>query len=597
MKKTIVLSTIMALGVVMTPGAFSQEGLLFGYCGDYSSSMGAINANTKQVGAAIEIPAEQAQQWAGNQVISMNIGYGYSSVNEVTIFVTEDLNGEPVYTQEATIPVMGGWNTITLDTPYNITDKGFFVGYTTKVNTMEDSPIGIDDIKSSEPYGAWADLYGTWQGIGRFYGNVCVKISVAGDNLPQYDIAAVDLKIAPIVEAGKPFTAYLNIRNNGVKAITEATVSGKLNGVQLSNLTASVPAGILSGYEGEIEVAGLVMDNTGTGNELEIELLTVNGNEDETPFDNLAAATFSCAQETFKRNVVVEEFTGTWCGNCPAGIVAMAYMRENYGADGFIGIAGHYGDEMQVTSYAPVVEKFGVNGYNEVALPSCVINRAIQTYPATENIEYYYLQEARFPVGAGVTVKADYDTDGKFFEINSESRFSFDEDNATYALAYVVIQDGVGPYTQTNYFSGGNFGGLEGWNELPAKVEMYFNEVVREIRTAFGIIGSIPGSVTALTTYPHTTVMDMSGVDDFDVSQCEVVALLINTKTMEVVNAAKAHPSIDGAGVEGIEMSSEPEIYRVFNVQGVKVLETKDASLINSLEPGIYIVNGKKVKL
>lgn len=49
------------------------------------------------------------------------------------------------------------------------------------------------------------------------------------------------------------------------------------------------------------------------------------------------------------------------------------------------------------------------------------------------------------------------------------------------------------------------------------------------------------------------------------------------------------------AGVESIIDEATDGVYRVYNLQGVKVLETQDASLLNSLSHGIYIVNGKKV--
>lgn len=51
----------------------------------------------------------------------------------------------------------------------------------------------------------------------------------------------------------------------------------------------------------------------------------------------------------------------------------------------------------------------------------------------------------------------------------------------------------------------------------------------------------------------------------------------------------------EGAGVKGVSNNANLDnSLKVFNLQGVKILETKDASLINSLPKGIYIVNGKK---
>ena len=50
------------------------------------------------------------------------------------------------------------------------------------------------------------------------------------------------------------------------------------------------------------------------------------------------------------------------------------------------------------------------------------------------------------------------------------------------------------------------------------------------------------------------------------------------------------------AGIDEIAATNGNDgVYRVFNLQGVKVMETKDSSVLNSLPKGIYIVNGKKV--
>lgn len=50
------------------------------------------------------------------------------------------------------------------------------------------------------------------------------------------------------------------------------------------------------------------------------------------------------------------------------------------------------------------------------------------------------------------------------------------------------------------------------------------------------------------------------------------------------------------SGVKGIEADKNFDgTFKVFNLQGVKVLETKDASAVENLQKGIYIVNGKKI--
>ena len=49
------------------------------------------------------------------------------------------------------------------------------------------------------------------------------------------------------------------------------------------------------------------------------------------------------------------------------------------------------------------------------------------------------------------------------------------------------------------------------------------------------------------------------------------------------------------AGVENIVAESEDGIYRVYNIHGMNVLNTRNVAEINNLANGIYIVNGKKM--
>ena len=55
--------------------------------------------------------------------------------------------------------------------------------------------------------------------------------------------------------------------------------------------------------------------------------------------------------------------------------------------------------------------------------------------------------------------------------------------------------------------------------------------------------------------------------------------------------------TITPTGVERIEVTPKDGTYKVYDLKGVKVLETKDASTITSLPKGVYVLNGKKVIL
>lgn len=69
------------------------------------------------------------------------------------------------------------------------------------------------------------------------------------------------------------------------------------------------------------------------------------------------------------KKVVIEEFTGAWCGWCPDGAVILEYILDKY-PDNTIGISLHNGDAM-VTAVGNQVLNFYTTGY-----PSGVVDRA-----------------------------------------------------------------------------------------------------------------------------------------------------------------------------------------------------------------------------
>ncbi|MCH5226370.1 MAG: hypothetical protein J1F16_00925 [Muribaculaceae bacterium] len=56
-------------------------------------------------------------------------------------------------------------------------------------------------------------------------------------------------------------------------------------------------------------------------------------------------------------------------------------------------------------------------------------------------------------------------------------------------------------------------------------------------------------------------------------------------------------PKLKPAGIESIEIEEAEGVYKVYNLMGVKVLQTKDKAELKNLDKGIYIINGKKIAL
>lgn len=159
----------------------------------------------------------------------------------------------------------------------------------------------------------------------------------------------------------------------------------------------------------------------------------------------------------FQHKVLIEDFTGAWCGWCPRVTFSIEEL-EKANADKFVPVALHNGDKMafapQSTLSTALWEKFGIPS-NQRGYPFAVLNRAEEWEAASGN--------AMKPAQATALVKADSevgikissnlaDTSGK---INVSFKFA---NGIATDLKYVVyvVQDGI-VLKQSNYTT--NFGG------------------------------------------------------------------------------------------------------------------------------------------
>ncbi|MCH5219680.1 MAG: Omp28-related outer membrane protein [Muribaculaceae bacterium] len=576
------------------------DALVFSYCEGFDQGLGVGQAGVDLKGA-MEIPAETAQSWGDAEIVKINVGYGSAAVRSITLFITEALNGTPLYSQTATISKLNDWNEFELETPFKIEGKKFFVGYQVRTRSVNDYPIGVDGVPTASKLGDYIAVGNQWDHIGADFGNISIQIVVTGDNLPKNDVAVAGLQVPLYVKPGVEFAATARIRNAGANKVTSMTGSVTVGNKTFDNLTIELPEGGLEGGgSADVTINGLSSDQEGGAVPVTLTVNTVNGVEDTNTANNVASASLLCLTEGYPRNVVVEEWTGTWCGWCVRGLVGMNYMRENYGDEGFIGIGVHAGnttpDPMEVSSYMPFIYAYA-DGF-----PGCIVNRKYILDPNTDDLRYCYNYERNIPALAQVELKATYEGDlPQNFDVTANVKFAADESEVDYRLAFVIIQNNMGPYPQTNYYAGGSYGAMDGWENKGSRVSTYFNDVARDIFVWNGIAESIPANVTKNTDYTYTTSISTSNVTDF--SQCEVIALVINGITGYIENGVMVKPvdaetSVSDVLAGGLTVNTVPggvvvngdcRALDIYSVDGKKVVATS-ANGFARVAPGMYIV-------
>lgn len=312
--------------------------------------------------------------------------------------------------------------------------------------------------------------------------------------------------------------------------------------------------------------------------------------------------------------VVAEEVTGTWCQYCVRGIGAMNYMREN-DPEGFIGIAIHNNssstvpDSMAISGeeYRKwVMATYSMNGY-----PHCVLNRNAQysidpgIIPTTaasikRNGQNYY----------GLTLSATYNPETNRIAADTEVLFAKDFDNTNFKLAYIVIENDVHRthaetgildnycgYDQVNAYAGGAMGECYGFENLPGIVnadDIWYQDVARGYDGTDGykgIEGLFPKNISEGDVFTHQMELDMP--ETVLVKENAELVVLLLSKSGAILNAEKcpiAQQSAEPTAVEFgavVQRHTEPAVY---DLQGRVVSKSG-----HSLQPGIYIIGGKKV--
>ena len=555
-------------------------------CTDVTSSLGV--SQVMPLSAAIYIPAERAAAYAGCSVTAVSFGLAAES-RDVSVFVAEEL-GTSQGTQSVGAGALG-WNEVTLDAPYVIGDRGFYVGYTaTGLNQLGVSTAYDDNACYVAIDGQWAN-YATTQG----FNALCIRFTVTGSPA-RPDLALRSLFVEP-TRTGEPFTVRCAVRNFSPDVVTAVGFDYALDGGATQTVEAAAQIAPSATDTVELTLPAFDAERTATGT---LTLTTANGQPDAYAANNALPLTLESRDLIFRRPMVVEEGTSIRCGWCPRGIVALREMKARY-PDTFLPIAIHLNtlgaDPLTPDTYDDIESRFFSSG-----LPNCVIgrDRDLVMSPSTEALQAAY-DNYSFVADAGVELKAAFgrdDANRTTVTFDAATTFAASHENANYRLAFVVIENAVKGYTQTNYFAGGGQGEMGGFENLPAQTDVVLDEVAHGIWQTFtGTLRSIPTTIEKgeTYTYSYTTLLPAAVQDS---THLEAVALLIDVRTGHIVNACKAPLGSDPTGISN---ATATPAWRLTARDGRIVADgsydtlqvfTTDGRLVRNegLVPGTYLV-------
>lgn len=537
----------------------------------------------------VAFTAENLKPYCGNRIVSVRIGLAQEASNCYLYIKGKPEDPNPIYKQKlGDLPA--GWNEIVLETPFEIQENNnVAIGY--KASFKESKGVGISNEQFTDAAAVYYNSRNQWVSAD---GSICIEAVVDGDRMPVNDLALSTLSVQNGNEAEESthtYSAY--VKNRGNNVVDSYKVEIALDGN---------PVSVIEGNKVDLNARDRftfeVTENSAGRHNVTATVILVNGEEDTNPSDNSASATFVVKSSDFIRRVVCEEYTGTWCGLCPRGIVGLELMKEAY-PDTFIAVCVHGNDPMEITGdpeqdYSKFIESC-------TGAPECNVNRRLKGDPFSD-IKGFYNLETAGECHIKVDATSNWDESGSALEVSATFMSDIDIKAQKLNIAYTVTESGITGYPQTNYYSDGRNGEFYGWGEKdPVTLDVVYNDVARAIVGGYDGIPCHSGAMEAMTPYSHNYRVEIpeSVTDNKNLA---IVVQLIEPTSGYIVNACRLTPepfsdtSIREVEEEGYgEFSGWPEEPRVMNVYDIcgRLVMTGDWSEGRPLDlpEGLYVVN------
>ena len=584
----------------MAPTRAASDEVVFTYA--QGDTYVGVGANANHYDCAIFVPGK----FAGNKIDQVGFYLiDHKVLNNVKCWIAKDLpsnitSSECEFLKDITpttsISVDGKPEIVTVEN-YTIPTEGCYVGYSFDVTSLSSQagkyPIAFDGSSNCDENGGFVCLQGKWENMSGYgFGNLLTMVSMSGNNFFSNAVSFVSDNIGK-VKILKNGTVNISaaIKNEGVTPVTSVayTVKDVITGQTSAESVVNLD-NIEFNNSGVIDVT-FTAGNDAIVEDKEVVITKVNGQPNE--FTNaVCKGSLLVLTNAIQRRSVVEEFTATGCGYCTRGYAGMAALADKYPGS-FIGIAAHgkmnYDDPMRITDYNSVMAT--VPGY-----PSALINRGDVVDPYFGTSESKLLGvlddfEASLTLTeAEMSVWPEWNESQTEINVITDVQFFYSSNNAPYALAYVLLADGLQGseynWWQTNYYSGATGAENEPYlYEYTQKGEqikdmVYDHVAIMAKDVAEGIKGSIAAPLVADAVQRYETTFDLSnGVTSAskfnllqDKTKLKVVAMLIDTETGKIVNAAERAVGTFGTGI-GVVNPLEKNVKEVarYSVDGTKL--------------------------
>lgn len=338
----------------------------------YGNCVDPVNASEEgRFGMNSSYTISAATQLAGSELVGRGtkiIGVRAlitGEVSDASVFVANSLESD--LARKSFTWVDEGWQYVLFDEPVAITGEDLYVGYTI---TGAGYIIGFESTNVGCPTemmwwnGQWYKLsdMGT-------KGRWSIQAILQGGDYSaeeQYAISVDRLSLPEATRANDEFKATMEIRNAGVRTIGGLEITSTIGG---KSTTTAVDKVMMNGQSAKVEITvpvGAVEGNVDFAVKAKVKDEAVESEEYKSTLNVYAG---------LERNaILIEQFTGQGCSNCPAGAAAIKKSISELADPSKVCWVAHHtymgGDVFTVDGNMDVNQALGITQW-----PMCNVNR------------------------------------------------------------------------------------------------------------------------------------------------------------------------------------------------------------------------------
>ena len=207
--------------------------------------------------------------------------------------------------------------------------------------------------------------------------------------------------------------------------------------------------------------------------------------------------------------VIVEDYTGTWCGYCPPVAHAIYELKEVY--DNIISVGIHNNDELTIDQESDLRSELGISGF-----PSARLNRTISWFDPYQISEVTSLLSEENNVA--ISIKSALEN----IDLEVNLRIVSNVELVNHKLVIYLVESNL-IYDQSNYF---NYVEDSYFYNLGNPIENYSHQDVLR-KSITNISGNTLDLIQPLTDYKFNFNVEIS--PDFVQENLAIVAIIVDS--------------------------------------------------------------------